>query len=66
MRKELKEKDGIDAEIISCDGEVRKRKLLQERYKEIKEIEAGTIDINDNAVLEELRINRENAPKRIK
>lgn len=64
--KEMKERDEIDAKIISCQSEVRKRKRLREALKAYKEIEADTIDVNDNSVLEDLRQNRENDPKRIK
>ena len=56
----------IDAKIDECDAEVRKRKIIQEYFEKIKEIETDTIDVNDNAVLEELRATRERAPKRIK
>ena len=66
IQVETKERDEIDAKIIACDGKLRKRKLLQEYSHKIKEIEAETIDVNDNGVLENIRKARENAPKRIK
>ena len=56
----------IDAKIVECDAEVRKRKIIQEHFEKIKDLETDTIDVNDNAVLEELRAARERAPKRIK
>merc|ERR1712062_98524 len=66
IRQGMKERDEIDAKIIECDTEVRKRKLIQEHFQKGKDLLAGAIDVNDNAVLEELRTNRESAPKRIK
>ena len=62
----VKEQAEIDAKIVECDAEVRKRKLIQEHYQKAKDLEAGTIDVNDNAVLEELRVTRRRAPKRNK
>ena len=45
---EIKERDEITSKINSCDSEARKRKMIQKHYQQIKEIEAGTIDANDN------------------
>ena len=64
--QEEKEREETEAKIVECDTEVRKRKLIQEYFQKAKDLETGTIDVNDNAVLEELRANRESAPKRIK
>ena len=66
IRQGIKKRDEIDAKIIECDTEVRKRKMIQEHCQKIKDIEAGAIDVSDDAVLEQLRENRESAPKRIK
>ena len=61
-----REKDEISALIRSCDGEVHKRKLLQEHYQQIKDIVAGIIDVNDDSVLQELSQARQNDKKRFK
>ena len=46
-----KKRDEIDAKIIACDAEVRIRKMIQEYFKKARDLEAGTIDVNDNAAL---------------
>ena len=66
IQVEMKALGEIDSEIISFDSQDRKRKIVQEYYTRIKDIESGCIDVNDDTVLEELSKLRENAPKRIK
>ena len=56
----------IDTKIAECDAEVRKRKSIQEHFQKAKDLEAGIIDVNDNAALGESHTTSNCASKRIK